>query len=275
LRGRVDSLALHDLSPYSEYLLGYELVSGQLDHDFDIAIRDSAITASNELKLRKARVEKLDHGQPEAPLPMPLGFALDLLRDGDDNIELSVPLEGRLDDPELGMGQVISRALGKALRSGSTTFLKFALQPYGAIWAGAEMGLKAAGRIRLDPMSFPAGSAELGPEQADYAAKLAQILTDRPQLELQICGKAGSQDYSELQAPGSASETSQKEAQSETSPPISAQEQQRLMVQLAEERGDALKRWLVAEKGIAPQRLYPCKPAADPEGDISGLQLSL
>ena len=268
LKGRIDALPLPMVSPYIEHLLGYELIAGQLDHDFDFTIVDSHLTASNELKLRKVRVKKVKGAKPTAPLPVPLDYGLDVLRDGDDHIALSVPLDGHLDDPEIGLDQVISRALNKALQTGSTTFLKFALQPYGAIWTGVEMGLKMAGKIRLDPMPFPAGSAELGQVQLDYAAKLAQILSERPKLHLELCGEAGLEDFSQL-----AQETPTGGAAAESAIP-SAEQRQRMLA-LAEERADALKRWLVSEKGVESKRLYPCKPTADPEGKVTGVRLSL
>ena len=271
LKGRIDSLPLPMVSPYVESILGYELVAGQFDHDFDFTIVDSHIEASNELNLRKLRVEKSKNAQPTAPLPVPLGYALDMLRDSDDHIELSVPLEGELDDPAFGLDQVISRALGKALRAGSVAYLKFALQPYGAIWTGVEMGMKMAGKMRLDPMSFPAGSAELGEVQQDYAAKLAEILTQRPKLHLELCGEAGRDDFSQL---AQASQT-EGEAAAEEPPAIPEAEQRKQMLALAEARADTLKRWLVSEKGIEPARLYPCKPTADPEGEVAGVRLSL
>jgi hypothetical protein len=271
LKGRIDSLPLPMVSPYIESILGYELVAGQFDHDFDFTVVESHVEASNELNLRKLRVEKLENAQPTAPLPVPLGYALDMLRDSDDHIALSVPLEGELDDPAFGLDQIISRALGKALRAGSTAYLKFALQPYGAIWTGVEMGMKMAGKMRLDPMPFPAGSAELGELQLDYAAKLAQILADRPNLHLELCGEAGRDDFSQLAQAGQTGEA----AASGQPSAVPAAEQREQMLALAEARADTLKRWLVSEKGIEPARLYPCKPAADPEAEVSGVLLSL
>lgn len=271
LRGSIKSLALPDLSPYSEHLLGYELVAGQYDHELELSIKDSHITATNELELRRARVRKLENAQPAAPLPMPLDSALDMLRDKSDDIVLSVPLDGQLDDPDIGLEQVVSRALGKALRAGSTAFLKFVLQPYGAIWTGVEFGLKQAGKVRLDPMAFPPGSAELGASQLDYATKLGTLLSDRPGIDLQLCGVAGRDDYLALvtrAAPDTGGELPQGEA-------ALTPEQRKLMLELAELRSSTLKRWLITEKSVAPERLYPCKPVFDIESEVTGIQLSI
>jgi hypothetical protein len=276
LKGTIKALPLPLVSPYVEQLLGYELVAGQFDHDFEIALSDAHIKASNELNLRKLKVKKMEGVTGEAPLPVPLGFALDMLRDKDDHIALSVPLDGQLDDPKFGLGQAISRALGKAMKSGSTLFLQLALQPYGAIWMGAEKGLKLAGQMRLDPMPFPALQSEMGVAQQDYAAKLALILTERPKVQLQLCGEAGAGDYSALTQSMAIPIEPRATAEAEATGSVThSAEQQQQMTALADARARGLKHWLVREKGIDSSRLYLCKAKADPAGKINGVAMSL
>jgi hypothetical protein len=128
-------------------------------------------------------------------------------------------------------------------------------------------------------MQFSAGSAELGPPQLDYGAKLATVLTERPSLHLELCGESGRDDYAGL-APvagdsgGGAVEGSAGRA-ADTAAPVAESELRPLMLALAEERADSLKRWLVTERGIEAKRLNPCKPAADPQGEVNGVRLAL
>ena len=170
--------------------------------------------------------------------------------------------------------------MGTALQAGSATFLKLALQPYGAIWMGAELGLKLAGQMRLDPMPFPALQAELGVAQQDYAGKLALILDQRPGLQLQLCGEAGRDDFAALMlsvAAANGEQAPQTPAGSgeQSAPATPDTEQQRELTTLADARARGLKHWLVKEKGIDASRLYLCKARADPEGKISGVKMSL
>lgn len=251
LKGDIQSLPLPLVSPYIERLLGYELTSGQFDHVFEMTIANEHIVATNEIDLRKVAVTRLKEVEPTAPLPISLNRGLDLLRDRDGHIHLSVPLEGNLDDPEIGVDQIISTALGKSMTSGSATLLKFALQPYGAILMGAEMGLKMANKIRLEPMQFEPLQSDLQGEQLDYAGKIADLMLDRPKLDLSVCGIAGAADAQALVASGKTTDLSD----------------------LAKQRSAALKNWLHTEKDIPHERLFECKAKVDPESDISGINL--
>jgi hypothetical protein len=257
LDGELDGASLISASPYLEKMLGYEIRTGQYDHVFRASLNDNLLDSSNQLKLRELKLKKLKDAKPDAPLPIPLDMALGLLRDSDGTIELDVPVKGRLDDPQVGTEQIISKALGKALTSGSTAMLKFALQPYGAIWSGAEMGLKFATTIRLDPMTFTPGSAQLDNMQRDYAGKIADLLVSKPELQLTLCGIAGSDDVQWLQQQGPDAAAS-----------ISLEA-------IAEQRQHALMNFLVEERQLEPKRLFPCQPRVAAKNSISGIELGL
>lgn len=273
LIGKIDAIQLPLVSPYVEYFLGYELTAGQYDHRFDIKIENEQLISSNELKLRQLKVNKLQDADPASPLDVPLDFALNLLRDGAGEIELKVPVEGKLNDPEIGLEKIISRALSKALTAGSTTFLKLALQPYGAIWAGAEMGLKLATRMQLDPMPFEPGTIELSKEQQGYATKLAELMTERPGLQLTLCGVAGMADLAWIKTDIDSKAISEQQplpAPEDSKPVI-----EKRMLELATARQDALKRHLVDQHRLEAKRLYLCKPRVDAKSELSGVQLGL
>ena len=280
LDGTIESLRLPLLSPYIEHLLGYQLTAGQYDHRFKVSIAAEELVSENDMVLRKLTVKSAPDIEAAAPLPMPLGLALDMLRDDKDNINLSVPVSGRIDNPDIGVDQVISTALGKSLMAGSTTYLKLALQPYGAIWMGAGLGLKAAGRMSLDPMAFDPLSSQPNPENNDYANKLATLLTERPSLEMEICGKAGFDDYQALRVElaAGATPTDGKPEPTENAdsptPQLAAADEERLL-QLARERQQILKQLLVQQHGIDPKRLYTCKAVAIEYSTLSGVELSL
>jgi hypothetical protein len=260
LEGAIDALDLPLVSPYVEQLLGYELTAGQFDHQFDITVTDDFLKGDNKLTLRKLEVTKAEGVEPTAPLPVPLEFGLSLLRDGKGNIELDVPVEGDLNDPAVGVGQVISKALGTAMQVGGTAILKLALQPYGAIWSAAEAGLKLATQVQLKPMDFAPGSAELGPDQAAYAAKLATLLGKKDDVQLTVCGVAGAPDAALL---ASAAETAPDTPQNEA------------LLQLAKQRQEALKASLVKEHGVAPKRVLVCKAKVALDQTVAGVLLGL
>jgi hypothetical protein len=102
------------------------------------------------------------------------------VRDSDDNIELKVPIKGRMGDPDINVNNVINDALGRALKTGAASFLILALQFYGAALMAANMIGDQLSAVRLDPMIFAVGSGVMSDTHRDYANKIAQILQSRP-----------------------------------------------------------------------------------------------
>lgn len=245
LKGELDAIPLPGLSPYSEAHLGYHLSRGQYDHQFELIIENDEITLNNQLFLRRLSLEAVDPDKPQAMervMDVPLEFALDMLSDGDDNIELDVPIKGRMNDPDVNINNVINNALGNALKKGATSFLTLALQPYGAVLLAADFINDKMSAIQLDPIEYPAGTAELSPTQREYLAKISSLLGQRPKLELTICAKSNEADKLVLQA-GAPDQ------------PVAAA----LLVALADQRANAIKRQLV-DGGVEGRRLFLCQP---------------
>lgn len=264
-RGKLDAIDLPGISPYSEAYLGYHLTRGQFDQSFDVEIADETIKLKNKLVLRQLALKSVDPDkiQPmEKQLDVPLALALDMLRDGDDNIELDVPIEGRLDDPSVNINDIISDALGNALKSGAAGFLTLALQPYGAVLMAADMVGEQLSKVRLEPVVFAPGQGELVAQHLDYTAKIAALLTQRPKLQLTLCGLSNQQDKALLlparQAENSKGEPGTQPTASSTAEPSGPAVEARLLA-LAGQRGEAVKRQLIVQ-GIESRRLFLCQP---------------
>lgn len=259
IKGEFDAVELSALSPYSESYLGYHLSRGQYDHLFELIIDNEDISLDNKLFLRRLSLKAVhpDKPQPmERVLDVPLNFALDLLRDGDDNIKLDVPIRGRMDDPDVNINDVVNNALGTALKKGATSFLTLALQPYGAVLMAADFVNDKMSTVRLDPIAYPAGSDELNSEQQGYLAKIIGLLQQRPSLELTICSKTN--DADKLALDGISPQQPASDA---------------LLLALADRRSNAIKRQMV-EAGIVARRLFVCQPSYEPDAD-SAVSLTL
>ncbi len=268
--GELHAIELPDISPYSEAYLGYELTRGHYDHSFTVKIADEAIDLENTLQLRQLALQSVDPDKPqpvEKQMDLPLGLALDMLRDSDDNITLEVPIHGRLDDPDVSVSAVVNRALAKALKSGTTSYLKFALQPYGAMLMAADFVGEQVSAVRLEPMLFEPGSDAVL-QKRDYVDKLQALLAERPQLSLTLCGRTSPADYAALYGEGD----NKGDGQTDTPPEPSA-EQRAALRQLAERRGTHLKR-LFIERGVESRRLLLCQAEYQPEG-VHGVKLGM
>ncbi len=260
IKGEFDAIPLPVVSPYTEAYLGYHLTRGQYDHNFELTIKNDDILLDNQLFLRQLKLKPVDSDkeQPmEKKMDVPLGFALDMLRDSDDNIALDVPIKGRMDEPDINIDDVVNDALAKALKAGATSYLTLALQPYGAVLMAADYVGGQLSTIKLDSIVYADGAEQMTEKQLGYVDQIADMLIERPKLQLTICGTAGDNDKTALQT----------RFGKEADIPESA------LVALADLRSKQVKRQMT-EKGIKSRRLFLCQPAYE-EKAISGVSLTM
>lgn len=260
LAGEIKGIDMRAFSAYGENFLGYSFVQGQLSHQFEIVVADDAVDASNTLTLGGLEVAAAKSEQStgiDSKLSLPLGMALDTLRDKNGTITLDVPITGPTHDIGVGVGEVVSDALSKALMGGATHYLTYALQPYGMAFMAASYVGEKLSQINLDPIEFAAGSAELPASSQDYIEKLGSLLDERPALTLALCGSAGDSDK-QLLLPGVES--------------IDEEGNKRLIA-LAEDRAALVKRQLLAQ-GLDASRLFICQSKYQAEA-IGGVTLGI
>ncbi|PCJ45957.1 MAG: hypothetical protein COA99_03710 [Moraxellaceae bacterium] len=189
-------LELTKLSVYAEKSIGYAVGSGQFNLTSKLTLRNGKLRADNNLLVKQLELSPHDEAliaSVSTQLTMPIGVSLDLLKDSDGNIQLSIPLDGDLDDPSVNLYSVVQHALVQALKKGALSYLKYAIQPYGAILLIGEQVGEMITMIRLDPVNFVAGSVNIA-EAGDtvnryqpYLPKLAAVLVDHPDLSIKIC----------------------------------------------------------------------------------------
>ncbi|MEW6996819.1 DUF748 domain-containing protein [Colwelliaceae bacterium BS250] len=254
-QGELDAISLSEISPYIEPFVGYQFTSGQFDHDFKLSLKNNVIDMSNDLLIRKLKIKDIDGNEQVTTLPLPM--AIEMLEDGDGNIDLDIPVKGDLNNADVGLNSIIQKSFSQALQKGSVSFLKYALQPYGAIVMAAEYAVDSASHIEFEPMIFDTNSAVIDIKQQPYADKLAELLTSKDDLTITFCGVSNEQDKQQIVLNTSLSDEQVKSAVGE----------------LAKQRSDTLKKYFV-NKQINPKRLFLCKYSYITDG-ISGVNISM
>ena len=286
LKGKIDNLELPPLSPYIVTAIGYKFASGQSDADITMTVKSGQMDGKTQFVFEQIRAKAVD-AETLAKLnikqTIPMETALSLLRDKDGTIKLKVPITGDIADPKFSVGDAINQALLKATTKASLTYLKYALGPYGLAIAAAEVALMAAdqvGGIRLEPVKFPAGSAEIDQTAQGYMEKLATILKDRPDAKIRVCGLAAeSADQAGIQAqavaaaestdadkeppPTDQAEEDAAPAQAAAAPSAGAAVSKEQLEALAQSRSEAVKDHLVSQYGIEDDRILLCHPEID------------
>lgn len=265
-QGELQQLEMPRLSPYSIRHTGYFLKRGQLSLRSSGTLVEGQLEGSNHIQINRLDVAVADQDrlrQFSQQLSMPLGTAIMILQDSDDNIDLEVPVGGSLSDPDFSLQSIVQRLAGKGLKQAAFSFLTKSLQPYGALISLAKTAADAASKgtfISLQPVSFAAGSAQLDAGAADYLAKISSLLQERTAMRLTICGQAVLQDKAWL-APRLAEQNAKR--QSPLAAEALAGELQQQLTALAQSRSDSIKQQLIGH--VPGERLFSCfaQPALD------------
>ncbi|MDE2389670.1 MAG: DUF748 domain-containing protein, partial [Betaproteobacteria bacterium] len=173
LMAQVKNIDLPPLSPYSGKYVGYEIEKGKLSADVNYQIENGALSADNKIFIDQFTLgEKVES---ENAVSLPLDLAITLLKNRRGEINLHLPLKGSLDDPDFNLGDIVFNAfinmISKAITSPFTLL--------GSVFEGSE---------ELSEISFAPGFADIEAEAAPRLKALADILTDRPPLKLEISG---------------------------------------------------------------------------------------
>lgn len=280
LTGKIQELDLPPVSPYVAGVIGYNLASGNLEVDVDMDIVQGKMTGLTKLRVNNLEVAAAaDDGVSKLAtnISIPLDTALSLLRDGNGDIVLEVPIAGDVDNPDFDVSDAINQALGGALQKGAVTFLKVALQPFGTLLTAAELASDLISAIPLESMEMAPGTVDPGDDATPYAAKLAGMLAERKGLRLKLCGIAVEADRDilferkkatiekERAAAAKKRKKSAKKGKKEAAPPPPPipPVEDAAVLKLAKARSMALKDLLIKEHAIASKRLFICNPALD------------
>lgn len=177
LKLSLDNMAMAELSPYFGRFLGYAVDSGKLRMDLKYDITGSDIKADNHIVMDQLTLGQAVQSDEAVDVPVKLG--LTLLRDTDGIIDIDLPIEGNLDDPEFRIGRVVMRTFVNLLAKAATS-------PFNMLGSVAELaGLSGE---ELGQVEFLPGQSTLGPDEDKKLELLAKALKDKPQLLLNVRG---------------------------------------------------------------------------------------
>lgn len=174
LRVEARDVDLRPFAPYSARYAGYALARGRLTLAATARLAARQLDAESKVTLDGFAFGEATPSPEATTLPVRLGVAL--LQDPRGQIVLDVPVSGRLDDPEFGVGRVAWRVVGNLLS-------KAAVSPFALL--GAVLG---GGGDELGWQEFNPGETALTPEGRAKLDALARALLARPALALAIGG---------------------------------------------------------------------------------------
>jgi hypothetical protein len=168
------NLLMSNLSPYSAQFAGREIDEGRLNLKLGYFIEQGQLKGQNKLVLSDLALgAKVD--SPDA-VSLPLDLAIGLLKDSDGVIDIDLPIEGDINDPEFQIGGVIMKAFTGLIS-------KIISAPFRLL--GSLIGIDSED---LGQFQFLAGRSDLAPPELEKTAQLQQALAQRPELRIEIQG---------------------------------------------------------------------------------------
>ncbi|MEY4413343.1 MAG: hypothetical protein RIQ53_636 [Pseudomonadota bacterium] len=166
------------LSTYTARYAGYGIEQGTLSTTLHYRIEHGRLQADNRLYVDQLRFgDAVD--SPDA-LNLPVRLAVALLQDRHGVIDVNLPVSGSLDDPQFSVGGLLVKVLVNLVTKAVTAPFTLLAQAFGD------------GQAELGHTPFLAGSDALDGDARALPAlqTLAQALLERPQLKLEITGRA-------------------------------------------------------------------------------------
>ena len=163
---------LVNVTPYSGQFLGYKIKKGKLNLNLNYSVTDSKLNGSNFINFDSLTLgEKVES---KDAVNLPLSLAISILSDQNNQINIDLPVEGNLDDPDFKYGGVIWAAVKKL-------FADITLAPFRFL--GNALGL---GNKDLSSIDFLAGSSELISSEAPKIADFIKLTGSKPKMKLSI-----------------------------------------------------------------------------------------
>src|SRR4029077_3307091 len=159
------------VNPYSGHFIGYKIDKGKLSVDVTYKIEDRKLDAKQHFV-----VDQLELGdRVESPdaVHAPVKLAVALLKDRHGVIDIDLPMNGSIDDPQFRIGPLIWKAFVNLTAKAATAPFALLANLFG-------------GHENMNVVEFPAGSAELNTASQEQLTAVAKSLKERPQLKLDV-----------------------------------------------------------------------------------------
>ena len=168
----VNGLFMNRFSPYGRFYTAHRFLEGISSFTNESVIKDSYLTSTNKVNIQQIKVSKKDKTRDGYSMPMRLAVAL--MKDGKGNINVDIPIEGPINDPEYKFGKVIWQVVKNLL-------LKVVSSP-----AKALSNLFKTDIDKLKNIYFDNGQPGAGPKQRKSLDKIITVLKNKKELNITL-----------------------------------------------------------------------------------------
>lgn len=262
VKGAFKEVSLPGISSYIKQALDYEIKSGQLDLALDIAIKGPLIEGNADVLLRGIELTAADDHQADSVKDqalVPFNMALDMLKDSDGNVELSLPLSGDSSSPTFGLSGFMTLLVKQATMSAARTYLITTFVPYANVVNIALAAGEFALKVRFNDLHYAPGEIALQGQHQAFLTQFSALMKDKSELQIKLCAVATAADIG-------------KAATSQISEIADIEK----LTAISQQRVSLFKKHMVEVEKVDSSRLLLCTPqidvAADAQAAISFVQ---
>jgi len=261
IKGDLKEFSLPAISSYMKDSTGLEVKTGQLNTALDVTLTGDELDGNVVVLLQALETGLVDSEEAGSLIDqgaLPLNMALGMLKDGDGNVELDVPLSGSTSDPKFGLSSIVTLITKKAIWSATQDYLMTTFVPYANIVSLAMTAGEFALKLRFDDLEYQVEQVEPNDKQSAYLKDFIALMQDKDDTRVTICAISTSADIG-LKA--GVEVTNKKDI--------------KRLLDLGEQRENAFKDHLIEEGNIDSSRILFCKPQIDSdEGAIPRIAIS-
>jgi len=249
LAGSLKELSLPAISSYMKEALQLELKTGQLGTDVDLTITGEELDGEIVILLQGLETAIADTDEVDSLIDqgaLPLNIAIGMLKDSKGDVELGVPLSGKLSDPQFGVSSIMTLISQKAIWMATQDYLMTTFVPYANIVSMTMSVGEFVFQLRFDDLPYQPTQISPDATQQAYLTDFIALLHDKADTRVNLCAVSTTTDIGKA----SGAMVTDKAAI------------QRLK-NIADQRAQALKAYLVEQGKIDSSRLLLCAPQID------------
>ncbi len=189
--GELRKFALPAANPYVDSVLAWIIRRGELTAKLEYKIEQDKLDAKNDILVGNLRVApSRASDEVKKRIGLPLGLIVALIKDGDGNIHVNVPITGSLSDRQFNF----SDAIWTAVRNVIVNVLKAPFRAIGGLFTSGDK----IDELKVDPVTFAAGSAVLSPEMERQTVRVGDFLRRAPYVGLTLTSVTSPEDEETL-----------------------------------------------------------------------------
>jgi len=190
--GELREFAVPRTNPYLLQQAGWKSTEGRLTTKLHCRIDGDALSARTDVRVSRLQLAKAASAdETQRRIGLPLGLLTTLMKDRRGDITLSLPVGGRLSDPEFDVRETV----WSALRSVTINAVTLPVSWIGRVQFTPDSRIE---KIQVDPIPFEPGTATLTALGEARAVRVAAFLDQSPEVRMALTPVVGTSDLVEL-----------------------------------------------------------------------------